>query len=68
MSSAAENKSSEVVAETVKTAGDKEPEVRPGSPGSPAADVVDPKEEIKGTKRPAEVSTQEYEGRVVEKK
>lgn len=54
MSSAAEN-NSEVVAETVKTAGDKEPEVTPGSPG--AAEEEDPKAEIKGTKRPAEVST-----------
>lgn len=54
MSSAAEN-NSEVVAETVKTAGDdKEPEVTPGSPG---ATEEDPKP-IKGTKRPAEVSTQ----------
>lgn len=53
MSSAAENNSEVVAApETVKTAGDKEPEV---TPGSPAAEE-DPKEEIKGTKRPAEVS------------
>lgn len=43
-----------VAAETVKTAGDKEPEVTPGSPG--AAEEEDPKAEIKGTKRPAEVS------------
>ena len=54
MSSAAENNSEVVAAETVKTAGDKEPEVTPGSPG--AAEEEDPKAEIKGTKRPAEVS------------
>ena len=54
MSSAAENNSEVVAAETVKTAGDKEPEVTPGSPG--AAEEEDPKAEIKGTKRPVEVS------------
>lgn len=55
MSSAAENNEvAAVVAETVKTAGDKEPEVTPGSPGATEEDA---KAEIKGTKRPAEVST-----------
>lgn len=56
MSSAAENNSevAAAVTETVKTAGDKEPEVTPGSPGATEEDA---KAEIKGTKRPAEVST-----------
>lgn len=53
MSSAAEN-NSEVVAETVKTAGDEIDAARPVSPT--LGDLEDPKAEIKGTKRPAEVS------------
>lgn len=50
MSSAAEN-NSEVAVESVKSAGDKE-EVKPAA----TTEEEDPKAEIKGTKRPAEVS------------